>query len=171
MPSACSICASIWRASSVNSTSPSATLAPSSKCTRRMVVSSRDFSATLEIGVTVPMASTSTGTGLRSALAISTDMVRGRWGPWALALPPIHDDRVMKAAPATMPSAPAISIQFRFFIVLVCAGPQRPDQRFQPLDCVFCALFVNGYHSLMTHGMPLIENLRLRFLHAHCDLE
>ena len=29
-----------------------------------MVVSSRDFSATLEIGVTMPIASTSTGTGL-----------------------------------------------------------------------------------------------------------
>ncbi len=58
--------------SSVNSRSPSFTLAPSSKCTATMVVSSRDFSATLEIGVTMPMASTSTGTGLRSALASST---------------------------------------------------------------------------------------------------
>jgi len=44
-------------------------LAPSSKWTETMVVSTRDFSATLEIGVTVPIESTSTGTGLRSALA------------------------------------------------------------------------------------------------------
>src|SRR5471030_1474677 len=48
MPSACSIWASIWRASRVNNRSPSATLAPSSKCTETMVVSTRDFSATLE---------------------------------------------------------------------------------------------------------------------------
>ena len=60
-----------------------------------MVVSSRDFSATLEIGVTMPMASTSTGTDLRSALASSTETMRGRCGPWALALPPIHDERVV----------------------------------------------------------------------------
>src|SRR6185436_5244407 len=118
------------------------------------VVSSRDFSATLEIGVTMPMASTSIGTGFRSALAISTDMVRGRWGPWALALPPIHEDRVIKAAAAAMPSTPAIKIQFRFFIVLVCAGPERPDKRFLPLDGEFCALFLDGYHSLTAHGMP-----------------
>ena len=59
-----------------------------------MVVSTRDFSATLEIGVTVPIASTSTGTGLRSALASSTETMRGRCGPCALALPPIHDERV-----------------------------------------------------------------------------
>ena len=53
-----------------------------------MVVSSRDFSATLEIGVTVPIASTSTGTDLRSAFASSTETIRGRCGACALALPP-----------------------------------------------------------------------------------
>ena len=63
-----------------------------------MVVSSRDFSATLEIGVTVPIESTSTGTGLRSAFATSTEMTRGFCGPCALAPVPIHDERVTKAA-------------------------------------------------------------------------
>ena len=59
-----------------------------------MVVSTRDFSATLEIGVTVPIESTSTGTDLRSALASSTETMRGRCGPCALAVPPIHEERV-----------------------------------------------------------------------------
>ncbi|GAB7000640.1 hypothetical protein JCM18382A_54080 [Bradyrhizobium sp. 17-4] len=72
------------------------TLAPSSKCTETMVVSSRDFSATLEIGVTVPIASTSTGTDLRSALARSTETTRGRGGPCVVAEPPpIHEERIM----------------------------------------------------------------------------
>ena len=75
-----------------------------------MVVSTLDFSATLEIGVTVPIESTSTGTDLRSALASSTETIRGRCGPWALAPPPIHDARVTKAATAAMPMAPAKSI-------------------------------------------------------------
>ena len=63
-----------------------------------MVVSTRDLSATLEIGVTVPIESTSIGTGLRSALASSTETTRGRCGPCALAPVPIHDERVTKAA-------------------------------------------------------------------------
>ena len=46
-----------------------------------MVVSTRDFSATLEIGVTVPIESTSTGTGLRSAFASSTEITRGALRP------------------------------------------------------------------------------------------
>ena len=62
------------------------------------MVSSRDFSATLEIGVTVPIASTSTGTGLRSAFASSTETTRGRCGACALAPPPIQMTRVIKAA-------------------------------------------------------------------------
>jgi hypothetical protein len=28
-----------------------------------------------------------------------------------------------------------------------------------PLDGDFCALFLNGYHSLPAHGMPLLENV------------
>src|SRR4051794_15963525 len=82
-----------------------------------MVVSSRDLSATLEIGVTVPIESTSTGTGLRSAVASSTETVRGRCGPCALAPVPIQDERVAKAtasAPAT--STPPQIIKLRFFI-------------------------------------------------------
>lgn len=81
-----------------------------------MVVSSRDFSATLEIGVTMPIASTSTGTDLRSALASSTETIRGRCGPWALLLPPIHEERVIKPAAVAMAMAPARSIKVRFFI-------------------------------------------------------
>ena len=53
-----------------------------------MVVSTRDFSATLDIGVTVPIESTSTGTVLRSALASSTETTRARGGPCTVALPP-----------------------------------------------------------------------------------
>jgi len=64
------------------------------------------FSATLEIGVTVPIESTSTGTGLRSALASSTEVTRARCGACALAPPPVHDERVTKAARATMPNPP-----------------------------------------------------------------
>ena len=82
-----------------------------------MVVSSRDFSATLEIGVTIPIASTSTGMDLRSALASSTETIRGLCGPWALLLPPIQEERVMKPAAAAMPTAPARSIKVRFFII------------------------------------------------------
>ena len=108
-----------------------------------MVVSTRDFSATLEIGVTVPIESTSTGTGLRSALASSTEITRARCGPWALAPPPIHDERVTKAASAAMPSTPAKNIKLRFFIAFsrqpVRKGPGRPG--FLPLDGDFCALF------------------------------
>src|SRR5215216_2514259 len=107
-----------------------------------MVVSSRDFSATLEIGVTIPIASTSTGTALRSALAISTEIVRGRCGPCALALPPIQEDRVTKAPTATMPRAPASNIQFRFFIVLHVRRPQRPGTvHSSPLTATFAPYF------------------------------
>src|SRR3954452_21473881 len=140
MPSACSICASIWRASSVNSTSPSATLAPSSKCTCRMVVSTRDFSATLEIGVTVPIESTSTGTGLRSALATSTEMTRGRWGPCALAPLPVQEARVRKAASAAMPSTAATNIRLRFFIAFQVSRSGRTGTARSPaLEGDICA--------------------------------
>ena len=123
-----SIWASIWRASSVNNRSPSLTLAPSSKCTETMVVSTRDFSATLEIGVTVPIASTSTGTGLRSALATSTETMRARCGPCALAPPPVHDERVTKAASAAIASAPAKNIQIRLLITFhVGRSANTPD--------------------------------------------
>ncbi len=88
-----------------------------------MVVSTRDFSATLEIGVTVPIESTSTGTGLRSALASSTEITRARCGPWALAPPPVQDERVTKAARATMPSPPAKRIKLRFFITFYASRP------------------------------------------------
>ena len=131
-PSACSIWASIWRLSSVNSKSPSLTLAPSSKCTATMVVSSRDFSATLEIGVTIPIASTSTGTDLRSALASSTETIRGRCGPWALELPPIHEERVTKPAAARIAMAPTRSINVRFFIVFTLAGPSKGRNGLDP---------------------------------------
>ena len=70
----------------------------------------------LEIGVTIPIASTSTGMDLRSALASSTETIRGRCGPWALLLPPIHEERVTKPAAARMPTAPTKSIRLRFFI-------------------------------------------------------
>ena len=125
-----------------------------------MVVSSRDFSATLEIGVTIPIASTSTGTDLRSALASSTETIRGRCGPWALLLPPIHEERVTKPAAAAMPTAPTKSIKATFF-----HNFSRPpvlkgrDGLLLPLDGDFCALFLNGYHSLAAHGMPLLENV------------
>src|SRR5258708_1349104 len=154
MPSACSIWASIWRLSSVNNRSFSATLAPSSKCTDTMVVSTRDFSATLEIGVTVPIESTSTGTDLRSALASSTETRRGPCGPWAVAPLPIHDERVAKAATATMPMTPAKTIKLFFFIIFTSAARKGRDDGFRPLDGDFCALFLDGYHRLAAHGMP-----------------
>ena len=154
-PSACSIWASIWRLSSVNSRSPLLTLAPSSKCTATMVVSSRDFSATLEIGVTIPIASTSTGMDLRSALASSTETIRGRCGPWALLLPPIHEERVIKPAAVAMAMTPTRSSKVRFFMFFTLASPQKGrDDLLLPLDGDFCALFVDGYHSLPAHGMP-----------------
>src|SRR6266404_2307218 len=175
MPSACSICASIWRASSVNKRSPALTLAPSSKWTETMVVSSRDFSATLEIGVTVPIESTSTGTDLRSALANSTEIVRGRCGPWALAPPPIQDVRVTKAATAAMPRAPAIKIRLRFFIIVHVRRSQKIGTAvFLPLDGEFYALFLNGYHSLAAHGMPHNRKCVVTIpglFHAYCYVE
>jgi hypothetical protein len=71
-PSVCNICASIARQSSVNSRSPLLTWAPSRKWTPTMVVSTRALMATLAIGVTVPSASSWTGTFSREALAVST---------------------------------------------------------------------------------------------------
>src|SRR5882757_10398865 len=143
MPSACSIWASIWRESRVNSRSPSATLAPSSKCAATMVVSSRDLSATLEIGVTVPIESTSTGTGLRSAVASSTETTRGRCGPCALAPVPIHDERVTKAA-ASAPTTrtPPQIIKLRFFITshVNRSTRDRDGPVFPTLDGDLCAL-------------------------------
>ena len=121
------------------------------------MVSSRDFSATLEIGVTVPIASTSTGTDLRSALASSTETMRGRCGPWALAPPPIHDDRVTYAASAAIPSNAGKKYQVTFFHNFSRPPVREKDgtARFLPLDGDFYALFLNGYHSLAAHGMPL----------------
>jgi hypothetical protein len=82
-----------------------------------MVVSMRDFSATLEIGVTVPMESTSTGTGLRSAFATSTDTTRGFCGPCALAPVPIQEERVANAAAnAPTSSTPPQIIRLRLFM-------------------------------------------------------
>src|SRR4030081_1403736 len=107
-----------------------------------MVVSTRDFSATLEIGVTVPIESTSTGTGLRSALASSTEITRARCGPCALAPPPIHDARLTKAATAAMPSTPAKNSKVRFFIAFHISRSARPERSgFLPLDGDFYALF------------------------------
>jgi hypothetical protein len=109
---------------------------------RTMVVSTRDFSATLEIGVTIPIASTSTGTGLRSALASSTETTRGRCGPCALAPPPIHDERVTKAATRAMPARPQ-KYQITFFHNIsrqpVHKGPGRPGSN--PLTATFAPYF------------------------------
>src|SRR5437879_1329218 len=120
-----------------------------------MVVSTRDFSATLEIGVTIPIESTSTGTWSRAALASSTETTRGRCGPWALASPPIHEARVTKAASATMHSKPAKIIRLRFFITFhVSRSTMTGTVRFLSLVGDLSALFQNGYHSLAAHGMP-----------------
>src|ERR1041385_1188596 len=176
IPSACSIWASIWRESSVNSRSPSLTLAPSSKCTARMVVSSRDFNATLEIGVTVPIASTSTGTGLRSAVASSTETTRGRCGPCALAPVPIHEERVTNAAAdAPTSSTPAKIIKPRFFITshVDRSTKDRDGPVFPTLDGVL-RLILTAYHSLIDHGMPRRENFGFVVTgprHANCHLE
>ena len=79
------------------------------------MVSTRDFSATLEIGVTVPIESTSTGIALRSALASSTDTTRARGAAWTTG-GLIHDAFVRYAVNATAPSKPA-KIHVRFFII------------------------------------------------------
>ena len=108
-----------------------------------MVVSTRDFSATLEIGVTVPIESTSTGTCLRSALASSTETTRWRCcGAWALAPPPIHDARVKKAAPPAIASTPAKMIRFLFFITFhVSRSTMTGTVPFLPLVATYFALF------------------------------
>ena len=81
---------------------------------------------------------------------------RGRCGPWALALPPIHEERVTKPAAARIPTAPTTSIKLRFFMIFHARRSSTGrDGLLQPLDGDFCALFVNGYHSLAAHGMPL----------------
>src|SRR3954469_2591965 len=120
-----------------------------------MVVSSRDLSATLEIGVTVPIESTSTGTGLRSALANSTETVRGRCGPCALAPVPIHE-RVAKKAAATAPttSTPQIN-KVRLFITshVNRSTRDRDDPVFPTLDGDL-RLILMAYHSHPHHGMP-----------------
>src|ERR1700709_719087 len=108
-----------------------------------MVVSMRDFSATLEIGVTIPIESTSTGTGLRSAVASSTETTRGRCGPWALAPVPIHDERVTNAATsAPTTSTPPQIIKLRFFITshVNRSTRDRDGPVFPTLDGDFCAL-------------------------------
>ena len=112
------------------------------------------------LGVTIPIASTSTGMDLRSALASSTDTIRGRCGPWALLLPPIHEERVMKPAAVAMAMAPTRRIKLRFFIIFfTLAVPKGRDELLRPLDGDFCALFLNDYHSVPAHGMPLPQNV------------
>src|SRR6476469_202064 len=79
-PSVCAICASMARPSRVNKRSPCLTNAPSLKCTAVMLVSTRALSATLAIGVTLPSASSRTGTFLRSTRAVSTGTTRSARG-------------------------------------------------------------------------------------------
>src|SRR5438309_9533861 len=117
----------------------------------------RDFSATLEIGVTVPMESTSTGTGLRSAFATSTETTRGLCGPCALAPVPIQDERVTNAAAsAPTSSTPPQIIRLRLFMTShvnrSTSGAGRPGF-FQPLMAP-TRLIQTAYHSRIDHGMP-----------------
>ena len=51
--------------------------------------------------------------------------------------------------------APTTRIKVRFFMVFMLAGPQGTGRLVQPLDGDFRALFLDGYHSLAAHGMPL----------------
>ena len=126
-------------ASSVNSTSSSLTLAPSSKCTETMVVSTRDFSATLEIGVTVPIKSTSTGTGLRSALASSTEIMRARCGPWRWRRAPSMTSGSHRR-PARRCRRAGTKIEYCFFIIFTSAVRKGRDGGFRPLGDI-CAIF------------------------------
>ena len=88
-PSTCLICASIARLSRTNRTSPCLTRAPSSNCTAMISLSTRGLIATLAIGVTVPSASSRTGTDFLTALATVTR----------------HRRAGRRAAPAPQPSA------------------------------------------------------------------
>ena len=77
--------------------------------------------------------------------------------PWALALPPIHDERVTKRGRRQRCRwrRPKVS-RLRFFIIFhACRSVKGRDGSILPLDGDFCALFLNGYHSLAAHGMPL----------------
>jgi hypothetical protein len=66
----------------------------------------------------------------------------------------------MKPAAAAMPTAPARSMKVRFFIIFTPASPHKGrDGLLLPLDGDGGALFLNKYHSLPAHGMPLLENV------------
>jgi hypothetical protein len=101
-----------------------------------MVVSIRDFKATLAIGETVPMASTSKGIDLRSALATCTATERPpRAGPcaWALVAPDsIQDERV--AYPVAATAATRVTKMSKLFFMISHAGatcravPQPPNE-------------------------------------------
>jgi hypothetical protein len=76
-----------------------------------------------------------------------------------LELPPIHEERVKKPAAVAMAMAPTTSIKVRFFIIFHAVSPKGRNGSPLPLDGDFRALFLNGYHSLPAHGMPLLENV------------
>jgi hypothetical protein len=66
---------------------------------------------------------------------------------------------VIKPAAVAMAMAPTRSVKVRFFIIFTPASPKGRNGSPLPLDGDFCALFLNGYHSLPAHGMPLLENV------------
>ena len=66
----------------------------------------------------------------------------------------------MKPAAVAMAIAPTRSIKVRFFIIFHARQPTKDGTvLLVPLDGDFRALFLNGYHSLPAHGMPLLENV------------
>src|SRR5262249_22129540 len=94
-------------------------MAPSRKCTPVISLSTRDLTATLAIGVTVPSASMRTGTTFLVAVTISTGTARGAFcrGACAPAAPGHKPLGVAaRAQPAAPRPPPAPATNIRFFI-------------------------------------------------------
>src|SRR5262249_29618735 len=102
-------------------------MAPSRKCTPVISLSTRDLTATLAIGVTVPSASMRTGTTFLVAVTISTGTARTAFGRGACATAGHSPLRVAATAqPAATSTTTAPATNIRFFITAPrgpCSGP------------------------------------------------
>ena len=111
------ISVSIARLSRTNSTSPCLTRAPSSNLTAVISLSTRGLIATLAMVVTVPRASSRTGTDFLTALATVTPTTR--WSPRGACAAAFCDDEPFQkntAIPARASPAATPTTNVRFFI-------------------------------------------------------
>src|SRR5690348_1044614 len=151
-----------------------------------MLVSTRAFSATLAIGVTVPSASRSTGTCLRSALATSTGTTRlaAPRADRAAAPSVVQKPRTSTATPIRASNATPKS-HFRLVICYSWSGLRSGPARTSPFSADF-AIFGTARAAILAYKRPRPPipaaghgkyvsrpdcSTPFRNAHAHCHLE